>query len=79
MTANLQMLQPLSWRFACPVLLSILGNMLGGIPREIIHLGLLWGKREKETDRKEREVTRAGDQEGYRKKQARDRERKKER
>lgn len=51
MTANLQMLQTFSWRFACPVLLSILGNMLQGIPREIFHLGLLfWGKTEKETE-----------------------------
>lgn len=55
MTANLQILQSLSWRFACPVLLSILGNMLGGIPREIVHLGLLfWGKREKERQEGER-------------------------
>ena len=56
MTANLQILQSLSWRFACPVLLSTLGNMLGGIPREIVHLGLLfWGKREKETETGRRE------------------------
>ena len=56
MTANLQILQSLSWRFACPVLLSTVGNMLGGIPREIVHLGLLfWGKREKETETGRRE------------------------
>ena len=56
MTANLPMLHTLSWRFACPVLLSILGNMFRGIPREIIHLGLLfWGKREKETETGRRE------------------------
>ena len=56
MTANLPMLHTLSWRFACPVLLSILGNMFRGVPREIIHLGLLfWGKREKETETGRRE------------------------
>lgn len=56
MTAKLPMLQTLSWRFACPVLLSILGSRFWGIPREIVHLGLLfWGKREKETETGRRE------------------------
>ena len=55
MTAKLPMLQTLSWRFACPVLLSILGNRFRGSQGKSFIWGCFSGVREKKRQRQEGE------------------------